>query len=204
MELHNCKQPWQQDVVTQSGSSLSMIFGILKKSYYAKFVLVSTTQPISTSTNFTTYYVHRNSTSTNFIPMEIKFVLVEIVLVETVLVGDPLYQLEIINDILLQLLQQIIETVHISFCYKNFSKIYVPLLVSFLNRFLYLVLVFTKHSSMEEVLVRFFHLGKQIFGEIDDENFINCRKSGRSWKQLPITMRATMDICLFVKNIVLF
>ena len=36
------------------GSSLSTIFGILKKSYYAKFVLVSTTQPISTSTNFTT------------------------------------------------------------------------------------------------------------------------------------------------------
>ena len=31
-------------------------------------------------------------TSTNFIPMAIKFVLVEIVLVETVLVGDPLYQ----------------------------------------------------------------------------------------------------------------
>ena len=30
--------------------------------------------------------------STNFIPMALKFVLVEIVLVETVLVGDPLYQ----------------------------------------------------------------------------------------------------------------
>ena len=36
------------------GSSLSTIFGILKKSYYAKFVLVSTKYPISTSTNFTT------------------------------------------------------------------------------------------------------------------------------------------------------
>ena len=35
------------------GSSLSTIFGILKKSYYAKFVLVSTKYPISTSTNFT-------------------------------------------------------------------------------------------------------------------------------------------------------
>ena len=32
------------------------------------------------------------STSTNFIPMAIKFVLVKIVLVETVLVGDPLYR----------------------------------------------------------------------------------------------------------------
>ena len=30
--------------------------------------------------------------------------------------------------------------------------------------------------------MRFFHLGKQIFGEIDDESFINCRKVGRSWK----------------------
>ena len=32
------------------GSSLSTNFGIWKKSYYAKFVLVCTTQPISTST----------------------------------------------------------------------------------------------------------------------------------------------------------
>ena len=71
------------------GSSLSTIFGILKKTYYAKIVLVSTTQPISTSTNFTTQQSVRNSTSTNFIPMAPKFVLVEIVLVETVLVGDP-------------------------------------------------------------------------------------------------------------------
>ena len=54
-------------------SSLSTIFGILKKLYYAKFIL------------------HSNSTSTNFIPMAMKFVQVEIVLVETVLVGDPLY-----------------------------------------------------------------------------------------------------------------
>ena len=30
--------------------------------------------------------------------------------------------------------------------------------------------------------MRFFHLGQQIFGEIGDESFINCRKSGRSWK----------------------
>ena len=35
--------------------------------------------------------LHSNSSSTNFIPMALKFVLVEIVLVETVLVGDPLY-----------------------------------------------------------------------------------------------------------------
>ena len=34
--------------------------------------------------------LHSNSTSTNFIPMAVKFVLVEIVLVETVLVGDLL------------------------------------------------------------------------------------------------------------------
>ena len=33
----------------------------------------------------------RNSTSTNFIPIVLKIVLVEFVLVETVLVGDPLY-----------------------------------------------------------------------------------------------------------------
>ena len=32
-----------------------------------------------------------NSTSTDFIPIAIKIVQVEIVLVETVLVGDPLY-----------------------------------------------------------------------------------------------------------------
>ena len=50
---------------------------VLATIQYAKFVLVSTTYPISTSTNF--------------IPMAIKFVLVEIVLEETVLVGDPLY-----------------------------------------------------------------------------------------------------------------
>ena len=39
------------------------------------------------------YYIanSRNSTSTNFIPIAIKIVLVEFVLVETVLVGDPLY-----------------------------------------------------------------------------------------------------------------
>ena len=35
---------------------------------------------------------------------------------------------------------------------------------------------------MEEVLLRFFHLGKQIFGQIDDQSFINCRTVGRSWK----------------------
>jgi hypothetical protein len=38
------------------------------------------------------YYIasSKNSTSTNFIPIALKIVLVEFVLVETVLVGDPL------------------------------------------------------------------------------------------------------------------
>ena len=35
---------------------------------------------------------------------------------------------------------------------------------------------------MEEVLIKFCHLGKQVFGQIDDHSFINCRKVGRSWK----------------------
>ena len=35
---------------------------------------------------------------------------------------------------------------------------------------------------MEEVLVRFFHLGQQIFCEIDDQSFVNSRQVGRSWK----------------------
>ena len=34
--------------------------------------------------------LHSNSTSMNFIPIALKFVLVEFVLLETVLVGDPL------------------------------------------------------------------------------------------------------------------
>ena len=41
------------------GSPLSTIFGIWKKSYYAKFVLVSTTQPISTSTVYSTQKFHQ-------------------------------------------------------------------------------------------------------------------------------------------------
>ena len=41
------------------GSPLSTIFGTQEKSYYAKFVLVCTTQPISTSTNFTTQKFHQ-------------------------------------------------------------------------------------------------------------------------------------------------
>jgi hypothetical protein len=36
--------------------------------------------------------LHSNSTSRNFIPIAQKFVLVEFILVETVLVGDPLYR----------------------------------------------------------------------------------------------------------------
>ena len=39
------------------------------------------------------FLMHSNSTSTNFIPIALKFLLVEIVLVETVLVGDPLYRI---------------------------------------------------------------------------------------------------------------
>ena len=35
---------------------------------------------------------------------------------------------------------------------------------------------------MEEVLLRFFHLGQQIFSQIDDQSFVNCRIIGRSWK----------------------
>ena len=41
------------------GSPLSTIFGIWKKPYYAKFVLVSTTQPISTSTVYSTQKFHQ-------------------------------------------------------------------------------------------------------------------------------------------------
>ena len=41
------------------GSLLSTNFGILKKSYYVKFVLVSTTQPISTSTVYSTQKFHQ-------------------------------------------------------------------------------------------------------------------------------------------------
>ena len=41
------------------GSPLSTIFGILKKPYYAKFVLVSTTYPISTSTVYSTQKFHQ-------------------------------------------------------------------------------------------------------------------------------------------------
>ena len=88
--LTNYGVPW---IFVYRGSSLSTIFGILKKSYYAKFVLVSTTQPISTSTNFATQQSGKNSTSTNFIPMALKLVLVEIVLVETVLVGNSSYRI---------------------------------------------------------------------------------------------------------------
>ena len=41
------------------------------------------------------YYIGnaRNSSSTNFIPITLKIVLVEFVLVETVLVGAPLYSM---------------------------------------------------------------------------------------------------------------
>ena len=35
---------------------------------------------------------------------------------------------------------------------------------------------------MEEVLLRFFHLGQQIFCQINDESFVNCRIVGQSWK----------------------
>ncbi len=101
------------------GSSLSTIFGIWKKSYYAKFVLVGTTQPISTSTNFTTQQSGSNSTSTNFIPIVPKFVLVEIVLVETVLVGDPLYK-KFINSKLTNWLKTVTTGLH----QKDFGLMY--------------------------------------------------------------------------------
>ena len=52
-----------------------------------------------------------------------------------------------------------------------------------LTYFLYLVSVGKKHFSMEEVLVRFFHLGQQIFAQIDDQSFVNCRQVGQSWKR---------------------
>ena len=41
------------------GSPLSTIFGIWKKPYYVKFVLVSTTQSISTSTVYSTQKFHQ-------------------------------------------------------------------------------------------------------------------------------------------------
>ena len=63
----------QLQKICTGGPHLVRFFGILKKMYCAKFIL------------------HSNSTSTNFIPMAMKFVQVEIILVETVLVGDPLY-----------------------------------------------------------------------------------------------------------------
>ena len=70
------------------GSPLSMIFGTWKKLYYAKFVLVEYVvhRLNSTSTNL----LITNSTSTTFIPIALKFILVEFLLVETVQVGDPL------------------------------------------------------------------------------------------------------------------
>ena len=43
-----------KDIFKYRGSPLCTIFGILKKTYYVKFVLVSTTQPISTSTVYST------------------------------------------------------------------------------------------------------------------------------------------------------
>ena len=50
---------WKLTKKLYRGSSLSTIFGILKKSYYSKIVLLGTTQLISTSTNFTTQQSHQ-------------------------------------------------------------------------------------------------------------------------------------------------
>ena len=58
-EKHEKKrQKIQKTQKNYRGSPLSPIFGTWKKSYYEKFVLVGTIQPISTSTNFTTQQLH--------------------------------------------------------------------------------------------------------------------------------------------------
>ena len=38
------------------------------------------------------------------------------------------------------------------------------------------------HSGMEEILLRFDHLGKQIFARLDNEKLANSREAGRAWK----------------------
>ena len=64
----------------------------------------------------------------------------------------------------------------------NFTKFITLSLYQFWTYFPYPVSVGTKHFSMEEVLVRFFHLGQQIFGRIDDQSFVKCRQVCPYWK----------------------
>ena len=35
---------------------------------------------------------------------------------------------------------------------------------------------------MEELLLRFEHIGKQIFASLDNGNLAKCRETGRSWQ----------------------
>ena len=37
---------------------------------------------------------------------------------------------------------------------------------------------------MEEVLLRFGHIGTQIFEQLDDQTFTNCRSVSKSWKTI--------------------
>ena len=39
----------------------------------------------------------------------------------------------------------------------------------------------SKHFSMEEVLLRFSHLGERIFDLMDNKNLVNCRKVSQTW-----------------------
>jgi hypothetical protein len=39
-------------------------------------------------------------------------------------------------------------------------------------------------SNMEEVLLRFPHIGKQVFEELGDQNLIQCLSVSRNWKNL--------------------
>ena len=41
----------------------------------------------------------------------------------------------------------------------------------------------SRKSAMEEVLLRFSHLGEGIFHLLDEKNLQKCRKVGRTWKR---------------------
>ena len=49
--------------------------------------------------------------------------------------------------------------------------------------YLFFFAVSLNHSTMEEVLLRFPHLGKKIFGELDDIFLTDCKIIGKSWKE---------------------
>ena len=38
------------------------------------------------------------------------------------------------------------------------------------------------HSGMEEILLRFDHLGREIFARLGNEKLSKCREAGRPWK----------------------